>query len=420
MAWLASLSEAEIRFLERDWRFWARDDQLPPDDASWTTWLLLGGRGAGKTRAGAEWVRAEAAAAPGGRIALVGETYHAVREVMIEGASGLLAVAAAGERPKFEASRRRLVWPNGAVAQAFSAEEPDGLRGPQFALAWSDELCKWRYAEETWSNLQMALRLGDRPRQTVTTTPRPTKLLKRLLAQETTRVARAATQANRANLAPTFLSQIVSQYAGTRLGRQELDGELLDDAPGALWRWTDIEAARISKPPLLDRIVVAIDPPATAGPDADECGLVVAGAVGRGPKRTAYVLADLSLRGARPTDWAGRAVAAYRSHEADCIVAEVNQGGDMVRSVIGQVDPSAPVRDVRATRGKIVRAEPIAALYEQKRVRHVGAFAALEDQMAAFGADGARGSPDRVDALVWALTDLMLTEALPEPGLRRV
>lgn len=421
MAWLKSLTTEELRFLETDWRFWARDDQLPPHDEAWTTWLLLGGRGAGKTRAGAEWVRGLAERDPSARIALVGETYGAVREIMIEGPSGLKAIGPAAKRPHYEASRRRLTWPNGAVAHAFSAEDPDGLRGPQFTAAWADELCKWRYAEETWSNLQLGLRLGERPRQAATTTPRPTPLLKSLMAQKTTRVSRAATMANRANLAATFLSQVVAQYQGTRLGRQELDGEVLEELEGGLWRWSDIEGARaVARPSQLDRVVVAVDPPATATAQSDECGIVIAGVLGEGAGRTAYVLGDASVQGLRPADWAARAVAAYREFEADSIVAEVNQGGDMVRAVIGQVDAAAALREVRATRGKAVRAEPVAALYEQGRVRHVGVFSALEDQMVNFGASGGRGSPDRVDALVWALTDLMTTPGAARPGLRRL
>ncbi|MEO1312122.1 MAG: terminase family protein, partial [Pseudomonadota bacterium] len=296
-SWLQSLLPTELEGLLHDWPFWARPDQLPPADEAWTVWLLLGGRGAGKTRAGAEWVRALAEAGGVGRIALVGETYGDVRSVMIEGESGLLAIAPDGARPTFLAARRRLEWPNGVVAEAFSSEDPDGLRGPQFAAAWSDEICKWAYPEETWSNLQLALRLGDRPRQVVTTTPRPTALLKRLMEKETTRIARASTYENRANLARSFLTEIVSEYEGTRLGRQELMGEVVDDVEGALWTWSMIEAARISAAPELSRIVVAVDPPASAGPDADECGVVVAGRGEIDGDPVAFVLADRSAGG---------------------------------------------------------------------------------------------------------------------------
>jgi phage terminase large subunit-like protein len=410
------------------WEINAHDHQKEPD-SGWTTWLLLGGRGAGKTRAGAEWVRRLVAAANdnalGGAIALVAETYADAREVMIEGPSGIRAVAADNARPDYEVSRRRLVWPSGAVAYAFSAEDPDGIRGYQFAAAWCDELAKWRYAEETWSNLQLALRLGKRPRQIATTTPRPTALLKRLIAAPTTHVERATTYDNRAHLSEAFFTEIASLYEGTALGRQELLGELIDDVAGALWTWDLIEASRISAAPSLDRIVVAVDPPATAGPEADECGIVVAGVAVCGGAKTAFVLADWSAAGLSPRQWAEKTAAAYREFSADRIVVEVNQGGDMAKAVIAQVDPEAPVRGVHATRGKRLRAEPIAALYEQGRVRHVGAFAKLEDQMATYtGESGGQRfgnkSPDRLDALVWALTELMLSPPAPKPGVRKL
>ena len=417
-----------------DWQSLARPDQRAPAHDAWTTWLLLGGRGAGKTRAGAEWIRAvvakfirrsESDTPP--RIALVAETYADAREVMIEGQSGLRAIEPAQTRPEYQASRRRLEWPNGAVAHCFSAEDPDGIRGYQFDAAWSDELCKWRYPEETWSNLQLALRLGERPRQVATTTPRPMALLKRLMASPTTVVTRASTYANRQNLAEAFLTEIASAYEGTALGRQELLGEIIEDVEGALWSWAMIEAARISLVPDLDRIVVAVDPPATSGPNADECGIIVAGKTDIQGAPTGFVLADRSGAGMTPVQWAERAVAAYRAFEADRIVVEVNQGGEMVRAVIAQVDPGAPVRSVRAHRGKHLRAEPIAALYEQGRVRHAGVFEKLESQMTTFTGQRASGSakntgasPDRLDALVWALSDLLLTPSQPRPGVRNI
>ncbi|MHA7871153.1 MAG: DNA-packaging protein [Hyphococcus sp.] len=409
------------------WSLNAHDHQIEPD-GDWTTWLIIGGRGAGKTRAGAEWVRAAVAGsandngadrAPKRAVALVAETYADAREVMIEGPSGIRAVAANEDRPAYEASRRRLVWPSGAVAYAFSAEDPDGLRGYQFDAAWSDELCKWPYAEETWSNLQLALRLGDKPRQVATTTPRPMALLKRLLAAPTSAVTRASTYANRAHLSDAFFTEIAALYEGTALGRQELLGEIIDDMPGALWTWNLIEAARITAAPALERVVVAVDPPATAGPGADECGIVAAGVASCGGGNTAFVLADWSAGGLSPRQWAEKTVAAYHEFEADRIVVEVNQGGDMAKAVIAQVDPSAPVTGVHATRGKRLRAEPVAALYEQGRVRHAGAFPSLEDQMTSYTGDGRR-SPDRLDALVWALTDLMLKPAAPTPGVKQV
>ncbi len=408
----AALSPEEWAFLKHDWEVWARDDQLAPD-GDWSTWLLLGGRGAGKTRAGAEWVRAQALGTrPGGdsgdvRIALVGETLSDVRAIMIEGVSGLLGVHAPHERPRFEPSKRQLTWPNGAIAQMFSAEDPESLRGPQFSGAWCDELCKWRYAEQAWDMLQFGLRLGSRPQQVVTTTPRPVPLLKRLMGEDGTVVTRAATAANAANLAPAFLDGIVGRYRGTRLGRQELEAEILEDRPDALWPRALIEQCRVGTRPPLERIVVAVDPPVTSTRRSDACGIVVAGL---GPDGRAYVIKDATLERARPAAWARAAVAAYHRFGADRIVAEVNQGGELVESVIRQIDPSVPVRMVRATRGKWLRAEPVAALYEQGRVAHVGAFPALEDQMADFGRDGLSGgtSPDRLDALVWALSELML------------
>jgi phage terminase large subunit-like protein len=429
----AALSAEEAEFLQHDWQLWARDDQLPPPHsqcgalpaaAPWTTWLILGGRGAGKTRAGAEWVRGLAlgkppfASAPVERIALIGETLTDARAVMIDGPSGLLAIHPPAERPFYNASRRELTWPNGAMARLFSADDPESLRGPQFGAAWADELAKWRYAEAAWDMLQFCLRLGDHPRQVVTTTPRPIPLLKRIIADPRTAISRARTQANAANLAPSFLGAIVARYQGTRLGRQELDGELIEDRPDALWRRGDIERARMDKAPLLARIVVAVDPPVTSGARADACGIV---ACGRADDGRAYVLADATVQGASPLDWARAATRLYESLEADCIVAEVNQGGELVAQMLRQVSPAAPVRMVRATRGKFLRAEPVAALYERGLVVHAGIWPELEDQMCDFGPGGLSNgrSPDRLDALVWALTELMLQERAI-PRIRRV
>ena len=387
----------------------------------WLVWLMIGGRGAGKTRAGAEWVRAIATGEPkpAGPIALVGETFTDTREVMIEGVSGLLAIHPSGERPEWQRTRRRLVWPNGTVAQAFSAEDPESLRGPQFAAAWADELAKWRYPDACWDMLQFGLRLGPHPRQVVTTTPRPIPLLKRLIAAEadgTTVVSRATTADNAMNLAPGFLSQVVARYHGTRLGRQELLGEMIEERADALWQRTAIEEARVAMAPDLARIVVAVDPPASRR--SGRCGIVAAGL---GRDGIGYVLADGSLGAVRPAEWAAAAIALYRRFDADALVAEVNQGGDMVAAVMREVDAGVPVKSVRATRGKWLRAEPVAALYAQGRVRHVGALPELEDEMADFGPDGlsAGRSPDRLDALVWALTALMLGEG-GEPKVRGV
>jgi phage terminase large subunit-like protein len=339
---------------------------------------------------------------------------------MIEGESGILRAHPPGNRPAWEPSRRRLVWQNGAVAHAFSADDPEQLRGPQFDAAWCDELGKWRRAEAAFDMLQFGLRLGIAPRQVVTTTPRPTPLIRKLVADPRTAVTRAATAANAMNLAPTFLSRIVARYRGTRLGRQELGGELLEDLPGALFPRATIEAARIApgELPALRRIVVAIDPPASSRAGADACGIVAAGL---GVDERLYVLADHSAARLSPLEWASRAIALYRQLEADRIVVEVNQGGEMARAVLAEVDARVPVADVRATRAKVLRAEPVAALYEQGRVRHAGDFRELEDEMMNFDAEGlsAGRSPDRLDALVWAITSLAFTRE-PVPRLRRV
>ncbi|MCZ8186532.1 MAG: terminase family protein [Beijerinckiaceae bacterium] len=419
--------DALARFLA-DWPLFARPDQLPPEAAQgggpWSTWLVLGGRGAGKTRTGAEWVRGLAlglppfAGRPAGRIAIVAETLQDLREVMVEGVSGLLAIHPPAERPLWLASRRRLEWPNGAVAQGFSAEDPESLRGPQFEAAWCDELAKWNQAEATFDMLQFGLRLGDWPRQVITTTPRPTRLLKRLAADPRSAVSRAATRANAAHLAPHFLATIVGRYAGTALGRQELEGEFVEERPDALFRREAIEAARVEAAEDCRRIVVAVDPPA-GGVRGGRCGIVAAGLAASG---LAYVLEDASLERATPEAWAGRAIAVYRRLEADALLVEINQGGEMVRSVLATIDPAVPVTMLRARRGKHARAEPVAALYAQGRVRHAGAFPALEEEMTMFGPDGLPGgrSPDRLDALVWALTHLCLQGEAAAPRIRRL
>ncbi|MGH6768374.1 MAG: DNA-packaging protein [Xanthobacteraceae bacterium] len=383
----------------------------------WRTWLILGGRGAGKTRAGAEWVRAIALAEkPVGRIALVGETEHEVREVMVEGVSGILAVHRRSERPTWIPSRRRLEWPRGTIAETFSAEDPESLRGPQFHAAWADELAKWKRVEATFDMLQFGLRLGQWPRQVITTTPRPIPLIKRLIADPAVALTRAGTDANAYHLSPAFIEAIFARYQGTRLGRQELAGEIVEDRPDALWSRALIERCRVAAHPPLKRIVVAVDPPAASTKGADACGLVAAG---RAEDNTLYVIADESAAGLSPAGWAAKAIALWRRLEADVLVAEVNQGGDMVRAVIGEADRTVPVVTVRATRGKYLRAEPVAALYEQGRVKHVGAFASLEDEMCDFGLDGLSSgrSPDRVDAMVWALTSLSFG-AKGEPRIR--
>jgi len=386
-------------------------------------WLVVGGRGSGKTRLGAEWVNALVrglppfASRPHGRIALVGETLADAREVMIEGVSGIVT-AARGERPRYEATRRRLLWENGAVAHVFSSEDPESLRGPQFEAAWCDELAKWKHAEECFDMLQFGLRLGENPRQIVTTTPKPVPLLRRLLEDPAVTVTHMKTAENAGNLARPFLDAMEKRYAGTRLGRQELDGELIEERPDALWSRAMLEKAAAMPHGPLQRIVVAVDPPASANRSSDACGIVAAGLDRAG---NAVVLADRSLKAAKPRSWASAAVALYHRLEADCIVAEVNQGGDMVIAVLATVDPAVPVRSRRASRGKWLRAEPVAALYEQGRVAHADRFPELEDEMCDFGPDGLSNgcSPDRLDALVWAIGELLLG-GKGEPRVRGV
>jgi phage terminase large subunit-like protein len=401
-----SLTREQALKIKYDWAYRARPEQLPPP-GDWRVWLLLAGRGFGKTRTGAELVRARVGAHTARRIALVAPTAADARDVMVEGESGLLAIAPPADRPLYEPSKRRLTWPNGAVATLFSADEPERLRGPQHDFAWCDELAAWRYPE-AWDMLMFGLRLGDDPRAVVTTTPRPTRLIRALLADPKVVTTRGATAENRANLAPAFLDQIVKRYQGTRLGRQELDAELLDDMPGGLWQRGIIEATRTSTAPQFSRVVVAIDPAVSASEHADETGIIAAG---RDSNGHGYVLADASGRYA-PAEWARIAIAAYGARQADRIVAEINNGGDMVEATLRMIDPNVPFSAVRAARGKVARAEPVAALYEQGRIHHIGTFAQLEDQMCSFTSDFDRTtagySPDRVDALVWAFTELLV------------
>lgn len=396
------------RALLRDWFWWGEGQQRAPD-GDWRCWLFMGGRGAGKTRAGAEWVSSLARNGLAGRIALVGPTFHDVREVMIEGESGLRSLPY--ERPVYETTRRRLLWRNGAQASCHSAEDPDALRGPQFNAAWCDELCFWAYPDATLERLEHGLRIGRRPRMLVTTTPRPIPALKRLLAAPDTVVTRASTWDNSANLSPDFIGAIGQRWAGTARHRQELMGEMIEEVEGALWRRGDLEELRQRVDGPFDRIVVAVDPPASSGRNADACGIVAAAARGEGFAREAVVLADASVQGLSPDAWAARATTLARSVGAHAIVAEANNGGEMVRAVLKAAAPEMQVRLVRASEGKRARAEPIAALYAQGRVKHAAPFKELEDEMCAFGADGYGDSPDRVDALVWALTDLLLSGA---------
>ncbi|MEQ1619402.1 MAG: terminase family protein, partial [Terricaulis sp.] len=368
---MTCFSKSELGLLSNDWDFWSQFAQRAPEGA-WRTWLFLGGRGAGKSRAGAEWVSALGRNGRASRIALIGPTFHDMREVMIEGHSGIRSLPY--ERPDYEASRRRLVWANGAQAFGFSAEDPESLRGPQFDAAWADELCYWAYPDETLAALAHGLRLGEAPKLAVTTTPRPIHALKQLLAQPDAAVTRAATWDNAANLAPDFIAALRQRWTGSARQRQELLGELIEDVEGALWRRADIEAARTREHFELDRIVVAVDPPASIGEKADQCGIVAAGAWGEGWKRQAVVLGDASLQGAAPHAWAQQAASLARSLGAHAIVAEANNGGEMVRAVLQAAAPDIFVRLVRASEGKRARAEPIAAFYAQGRVKHAAAF----------------------------------------------
>ncbi|HHL43577.1 MAG TPA: ATP-binding protein [Hellea balneolensis] len=390
-----------------DWQFLARPDQLPPP-TDWVIWLLLGGRGAGKTRAGAEWVRAQVKAGAE-RIALVGPSYQEVRAVMLEGESGLLNLGKMGERPKYISSRRRLEWPKGAVGEVFSAEDPDGLRGPQFECAWADEFCAWAYPDATLSNLRLGLRLGDNPRLVMTTTPKPIAALTRLMEEPSLVVTRARTQDNKTNLSPIFMKTIVESYGGTRLGRQELDGEIMTDFPGALWSRDLFEQGRVKTKPNLSKIVIAIDPPVTSHQSSDACGIIVVGRSGSGAEAKAYVLQDATVQGARPDEWVNLAAKLYHVWGAHYVLAEINQGGDMIQTMFNTLQTDVAVRTVYATKSKAVRAEPVALLYERSRVHHVGHFPELEDELCLLGVENSpKTSPDRADALVWAVTDLLL------------
>lgn len=452
---IRSLSRAELNALQYSWEFWSRPEQREPD-GEWRTWLLLAGRGGGKTRTAAETVRKKVKEGKARRIALVGRTVADVREVMIEGSSGILAVSPPSERPHYEPSKRRLTWPNGAIGTTYSADVPDLLRGPEHDFAWADELAAWANPE-AWSNLEFGLRIGD-PRVIVSTTPRPTTIIRQIIADATTRVTRWSTYANRANLAGAWLAKTLTKYEGTRLGRQELHADVLSDAPGALWKLDQIDQLRIRWPSVVDKttglfrlatpleiiqilklrvVVIAVDPAVTSGEDANETGIIVAGL---GEDGHGYVLEDLSGQWT-PGEWGAKVVDAYIRWDANRVVAEVNQGGDLVESNVLTALRDAreagkkgtdglKVTKVHAAKGKRTRAEPIAALDEQKKIHHVGVYAKLEDQMTTWEPDLVTGlgpkkkilhsdSPDRVDARVWAFTDLMIDRnPAPKSGYR--
>ena len=392
------------------WRAKARPEQLPPP-GNWNGWVVCAGRGFGKTRCGREWVKENVESGAASLVALIAPTAADARDVVVEGPAGILAVSSPGFRPVYEPSKRQLEWPNGAVASLFSAEEADRLRGPQHDLLWADELAAMQNAQDTWDMAMFGLRLGTHPRWLVTTTPKAVKVLRDLLARvgQDVVLTTGSTFDNSANLAPTFIEAIKRRYEGTRLGRQELHAELLTDTPGALWNLDQLDATRLPEvgPNIqVQRVVVAIDPAVSTNEGSDETGIIVAA---RDEHGHFYVFADLSGR-YQPQEWAAKAVNAYRHYMGDALVIEVNQGGDMAKSTLRNYDRDVPIRMCHASRGKVTRAEPISALYEQGRVHHVGTFAKLEDQMCAFTSDFNRNtsgySPDRVDALVWALTNL--------------
>lgn len=413
--WLRKQTKATLTPLMGSWAHYARAAQrTPPGD--WRTWLILAGRGFGKTRTGAEWVMEQVRAHAGCRIALVAATEREAQAVMVEGESGILAVAR-GDRPEWESSKKRLVWPNGAQAFVYSAEVPESLRGPQHHFAWCDEIAKWRHGPEAWRNLAMGLRLGDQPRTVATTTPRAVALVKTLVAAEQVVTSRGATRDNAAHLAASFVGDLEADYGGTAIGRQELGGELIDEIEGALWSRGLIERCRVASAPALVRTVVGVDPPAGVG--GDDCGIVV---VALGDDGRAYVIADASVGGASPEGWARAVAAAAEAWRADRVVAEANNGGAMVESVLRAADAGLPVTLVHASTGKAARAEPVQLLYEGARVAHVGAFPELEDELcgliAGGGYEGPGRSPDRADACVWAVHELMLGRRRPRPAVR--
>lgn len=414
---LSTLSDPEADSILWDWEWNARPNQLLPGTpsaairrADWVFWLLLAGRGFGKTRTGAEAVRSWAKD-PKARILLISPTTADVRDVMIEGPSGLMASYPGHERPVYYPTRHLIQFPSGAIGITRSADEPERLRGPQFTKFWADELCAWRYPQEAWDQIMFGFRVVTPDLQgVITTTPKPIKTLKEIIGDPDTVVTRGSSYENRANIAAKYYSKVIAPYEGTRLGRQEIYAEVLEDVPGALWTRRLIDATRITlgevRWDFLIRVVIAVDPAVTSNPDSAETGIVVAALT-----RSLHVLIldDLSLQGS-PMEWARVAIAAYRSRRADAIVAEVNNGGDLVASNIRTVDQAANVRSVRASRGKYIRAEPVSNLYQQGRVHHVGTFGALEDQLCGWTPQGNEKSPDRLDALVWAVTDLLIDQ----------
>lgn len=403
-ALLRELSEEEFSALEYDWHFWARPEQQWPS-GRWRVWLVKAGRGWGKTRVGAEFI-CEKAREGQVRIALIGETSADTRDVLIEGESGILACSPPWFRPVYEPSKRRVTWPNGAIATTYSGDTPDQLRGPQHHYAWADECAKWKYADEAWDMMEFGLRLGSEPQVVATTTPRPIPLIRELMQasrepNSDVMVTHGDTYDNLPNLAEGFIRRVIRKYEGTRLGRQELHAEILDDTPGALWTRAILEASRVSVVPEIRRIVVGVDP---AAGTVTETGIVGAGL---GVDGHGYVLDDVSMAGL-PDGWASQVIAVHRKLKGDRIIAESNNGGEMVRFTLRTVDRNAPITLIHASRGKQARAEPVAALYEQGRIHHVGMFAGLEDEFCSWVPGEGHPSPNRLDACVWALTELML------------
>jgi phage terminase large subunit-like protein len=411
-----AMDEDESHSLAHHWAAWERPDQRPPT-GEWSVWLTMAGRGFGKTRMGAEWVRARAMEKADRRIAIIGATASDVRAVMVEGGSGLLSIAPEGEYPTYEPSLKRLIWPNGSIAELYSAAEPDGLRGGEHHFAWADEIGKWTDGVKAWDNMIFALRAGISPQVVATTTPRAVPLIQRLVREDGVVRTGGQTSANARNLAAPYLRSITKLYSGTRLGRQELDGELIESIEGALWQRRWIEAGRVAVAPPLVRVVVGVDPPASA--DGDACGIV---AVGLGADNRYYVLGDHSVSGCSPAGWAAAVAEAVATWGADKVVAEANNGGDMVIATLQGADFAMPVRKVHASHGKVTRAEPVSLLYESGRVSHVGAMRALEDELCGFvvggGYEGPGRSPDRADACVWAVTELTRGKGRGEPRVR--
>lgn len=414
---LSQLNPQQLEELRYTWEFWARPEQIPPE-GDWNTFLALAGRGWGKSRASVEWVR-EQVKRGHKRIAYVCATNSDVERVFVKGESGILNACWKHDKthkgkhlgvPEWSPTKRTLTWANGAKVECYSAQEPERLRGPQFSAAACDELCSWAYDEETWSMLQFCLRLGKHPKVFIATTPKPTKLIRELIKKPTTLVVRGSTFDNAANLADTYLKAVKDQYEGTRLGRQELYAEIMEEAEGALWSTDMLDACQIpqSELPPLNRIVVSLDPAITANKESDMTGICVAGVDVNGK---GYILGDYTDR-LSPQGWASKAIELYHEFQADRIVAEKNQGGDMVRRTIEVEDETVPIKLVHASRGKFARAEPISALYERGMVHHVrdcgASLKELETQMTTWEPLGSIGSPDRLDALVWALTDLSL------------